>query len=280
MGRYNWGDENQTTQGLNRTGSKILTNYEQYTASNTRTFTPHLVSEARFGYSRFYNSIGTRLAFDTDVVSEIGIPGQKAGLRSPGEFRASGLAEPGSPGSATTPERPYANDNNTLQLTEKLSWIRGKHALRLRSTTGKTTTRSATSSRAGVYIQPNTTRALPDRRALFAEFLLGNIFTSTNAVAIANARFQRNVEHAFVDDTWRLTSKLTLSLGLRYELTPPLPIRSGTISPWPYRKLSFVGGLPESDWPYFVRQGGNCAGSISGPEYPLDQHESGLRRRQ
>src|SRR5438876_2943124 len=45
MGRYNWGDENQTTQGLNLTGSKILTRYKQYTASNTRTFTPHLVNE-------------------------------------------------------------------------------------------------------------------------------------------------------------------------------------------------------------------------------------------
>jgi hypothetical protein len=29
MGRYSWGDENQTTQGLNRVGTKILTNYEQ-----------------------------------------------------------------------------------------------------------------------------------------------------------------------------------------------------------------------------------------------------------
>src|SRR5207249_10618527 len=77
MGRYSWGDENQTTQGLNLTGTKVITNYEQYTASNTRTFTPNLVNEARFGYSRFYNFIGTLLAFGTDVVSAVGIPGQK-----------------------------------------------------------------------------------------------------------------------------------------------------------------------------------------------------------
>ena len=29
-GRYSWGDENQASQGLSITGSKILTNYEQY----------------------------------------------------------------------------------------------------------------------------------------------------------------------------------------------------------------------------------------------------------
>jgi hypothetical protein len=86
MGRYNWGDENQTTQGLNRAGTKVFTNYEQYTGSNTWTFTPHLVNEARFGYSRFYNDIGTRLAFDTDVVSQIGILAKRADFPSLGEF--------------------------------------------------------------------------------------------------------------------------------------------------------------------------------------------------
>jgi len=41
------------------------------------------------------------------------------------------------------------------------------------------------------------------------------------AVAIADANYQRNAEAAFIDDTWKFTPKLTLSLGLRYELTPP-----------------------------------------------------------
>ena len=58
-GRYSWGDENQASTGLSSTGSKILTNYEQYLGSNTRTFTPNLVNEARYGYSRFFNSTGT-----------------------------------------------------------------------------------------------------------------------------------------------------------------------------------------------------------------------------
>ena len=41
------------------------------------------------------------------------------------------------------------------------------------------------------------------------------------AVALATAKYQRNAEAAFVDDTWKLTPKVTLTLGLRYELTPP-----------------------------------------------------------
>src|SRR5262249_31876626 len=130
MGRYSWGDENQTTQTLNLSGTKILTNYEQYAGSNTRTFTPTLVNEARFGYSRFYNSIGTLLAFNTDVVSAVGIPSQKNG--TPVTW---GIPSVTFPGSGFTPlgdstEGPYANDNNTLQLLDKLSWVHGKHTFR------------------------------------------------------------------------------------------------------------------------------------------------------
>jgi hypothetical protein len=48
-GRYSWGDENQSSPGISITGSKILTNYEQYLGTNTRTLSPSLVNEARFG---------------------------------------------------------------------------------------------------------------------------------------------------------------------------------------------------------------------------------------
>src|SRR5205807_8136831 len=78
-GRYSWGDENQANQGLTLDGTKIVTNYEQYMGSNTRTITPNLVNEARFGYTRFFNSIGTLLAFNKDVVSQVGIPGFPGG---------------------------------------------------------------------------------------------------------------------------------------------------------------------------------------------------------
>ena len=50
------------------TARKTITNFEQYMGSNTRTFSPELVNEARFGYTRFFNSTGTYLAFTKDVV--------------------------------------------------------------------------------------------------------------------------------------------------------------------------------------------------------------------
>ena len=55
-GRYSWGDENESIPGLNLNGTKLVTNLEQYMGSNTRVLSPAVVTETRFGYTRFYNS--------------------------------------------------------------------------------------------------------------------------------------------------------------------------------------------------------------------------------
>ena len=73
-GRYSWGDENESSPGLNLNGTKLVTNLEQYMGSNTRVLSPSVVTETRFGYTRFYNSVGTLLAFQRNVVDELAFP--------------------------------------------------------------------------------------------------------------------------------------------------------------------------------------------------------------
>ena len=73
--RYSSGDEDIVSTGLLGAGSKIITNYYQYMGSNTWTVTPHIVNEARFGYTHFFNSLGLLSAYTNDVVDGIGIPG-------------------------------------------------------------------------------------------------------------------------------------------------------------------------------------------------------------
>ncbi len=266
MGRYSWGDENQTTQTLNLAGTKVITNYEQYTASNTRTFTPNLVNEARFGYSRFYNFIGTLLAFDTDVVSAVGIPGQKSVAPVTWGIPAVTFSGTGFQPLGDGTECPYGSDNNTLQLVDKLSWIHGKHTFRFGFEYNRQNYNQVGNQfpRGQFSFQPNVTQS-PSHTGgyAFAEFLLGDLYQSTIAANLANGRFQRNVEHAFVDDTWKLTPKLTLSLGLRYELTPPFTDTLGDYFTVAVPKVGFTANAPQSDWPYFVRQG-NCTDPYSG----------------
>ncbi|MEK7832618.1 MAG: hypothetical protein AAB401_16115, partial [Acidobacteriota bacterium] len=268
MGRYNWGDENTSTQGLNLAGTKVLTNYEQYTGSNTRTLTSNLVNDARFGYTRFFNSLGTLSAGNTDVVSAIGIPNQKPGapitwgipnvVFNGGGFTAIGDANDG----------PFANNNNTLQFVDKVSWIHGKHTFAFGGEYNRQNFNQVGNqfSRGVFTFQANATKdpVTGNGGFSFAEFLLGRIFVSTNAAAIADAKFQRNVLHAFIDDTWKVTPKLTLSLGLRYELTPPFTNKLGNYFAVYLPKIQFNANVPEADWPYFVRQGDNCTDPYEG----------------
>jgi hypothetical protein len=129
-GRYSWGSENQESTGLSITGSKIVTGYEQYLGTNTRTITPNLVNEARYGYSRLYNSIGTLSAFTTDSVTGLGIPGLVAG--APVTWGVPSMAFTGDGFSALgdSSDGPYQIEDNTLQFVDNLSWTHGKHTIR------------------------------------------------------------------------------------------------------------------------------------------------------
>ena len=267
-GRYNWGDENTVTQTLNAAGTKVLTNYEQYTGSNTRTFTPTVVNEARFGYTRFFNSLGTLSAGSRDVVSEIGIPGQNPGAPVTWGipnvvFNSSG----GLTGIGDANDGPFRVDNNTLQFVDKLSWVRGKHSFAFGFEYDRQNFNELGNqfSRGVFTFQPLTTRDPVTKTGGngFAEFLLGNLFQSTTAAAVANAKFQRNVEHFFIDDTWKIFPKLTLSLGLRYELTPPFTNTLGNYFTVEIPKFITTPNAPPEDRPFFVRQG-NCTDPYQG----------------
>jgi hypothetical protein len=98
----------------------------------------------------------------------------------------------------------------------------------------------------------------------FAEFLYGHLYQSTVAVALAKANFQRSAYHAFIDDTYKVTSKLTLSLGLRYELTPPWVNQLNNQFSAFVPQILAVSDGPASLTPYMMRQG-NCSDPYAGP---------------
>jgi hypothetical protein len=262
-GRYSWGDENQSNQTINASGSKLLTNYEQYLGTNTRVLSPNIVNEARFGYVRFYNSLSTLSAFNTDVVASLNLPNLPTsgppvtwGIPSV-SFSGDGFSTFGD-----NTDGPYENNNNTTQFIDNVTWTKGKHSFKFGfeydrqnfNQVGNQYPRgqysfSANSTRSAAYTQGT--------GDAFAEFLLGSIFQSTVAVAVAQAAYQRNAESAFADDTWKVTPKLTVSLGLRYELTPPYTNQINNLFITHVPKIYTTPNAPQSDWPYFVRQG-NC----------------------
>lgn len=265
-GRYSWGSESQSSTGLGGVGSKILTGYEQYLGSNTRTITPSLVNEARFGYTRLFNSIGTLSAFTTNEVGALGISGLQAGAPATWGIPAITLNGDGFSGIGDNTDGPYVIQNNTLQAVDKVSWVKGKHTLRFGFEYDRQNFNQVGNqfSRGNFVFQPNATQSPTHTGGdAFAEFLLGDLYQSTVAVAIADAQYQRNAMAAFADDTYKITPRVTLSLGLRYELTPPWVDQLGDDFTVALPKLVFGPQAPQSQWPYFVRQG-NCTNPYQG----------------
>ena len=85
--RYSSGNEDIVSTGLLGAGSKIVSDYYQYMGSNTWTITPHIVNEARFGYTHFITPLAccrhTRRMWLADSASR----GSRAAPLQRGAFR-------------------------------------------------------------------------------------------------------------------------------------------------------------------------------------------------
>jgi hypothetical protein len=280
--RYSAGDENILSTGLLGAGSKIVTNYYQYLGSNTWTLSPHIVNEARFGYSHFFNSTGLLQAFVNDVVTPLNIPGLKGGAASTWGIPAmsfnngptgttkeiwSGFGDLGGDG-------PYVVTDPTWQIVDNVSWIKGKHSMRLGFEYNRQTfNQLGNQFSRGQFSSGPFTTALDTKDPVtgavtlsggdsLADFLLGNLQQSTVAVAVANANYVRNVWAFYGDDTYKLLPNLTISAGLRYELTPPWNDTFGnnfTVKIPQFPTMSDTSStIPQTLWPQYIRQG-NCA---------------------
>jgi len=259
-GRYSWGSEGQSTETINISGSKIVTGYEQYLGSNTRILSPNVVNEARFGYSRFYNALSTLTAFSVDTVSALKLPNLAPGDPVTWGVPNVGFTGDGFSSFGDNTDGPYENKNNTTQFLDNVSWNKGKHTFKFGFEFNRQNFNQIGNqySRGNYTFNANVTQDANHKGGdAFAEFLLGAVYSPTVAVAVANAKFQRNMEAAFVDDTWKVTPKLTLSMGLRWELVPPFTDLTNNLFIVNVPHIYHTPNAPQADWPFFVRQG-NC----------------------
>src|SRR5580704_10012598 len=135
---------------------------------------------------------------------------------------SSGILPIGATGSGNLP---LDKQGRNIQLLDDLSWIKGRHTLKFGVDGEQVTlygdvTLSArpTFDFTGVYTQNPQSRS--GTGAGLADFLLGYV----NDYAVSTRSDNENRQHTlegYIQDDWKVSQKLTLNLGLRYELAMP-----------------------------------------------------------
>ncbi len=226
--------------------------------SETHVFTPSLLNEARIGYQQTQEIQQTEGV--ARLFSQYGILGadnypQVLGLPT---FAVSGLTTLGTtgPGTLLTPatgsgNMPINKQGRTIQADDNLSWVHGRHTIKVGfdfqqvTLYGNVTLNARPSyTFTGVYTQNPQGRA--NTGAAFADFLLGETASATVGTRVtSNSR--QHIYQGYVQDDWKITSRLTINAGLRYELPLPFYETSGHYSDLILDSSALYGTLLQAD---------------------------------
>ena len=198
---------------LSVNGNKNYTHARGYVLGNTHTFSPAIVNEARIAYLRDNygfqpSNIGDNVAKDLGMIYQPGLAGASGGpiigasnseIRYTGDY---GL---------------FATPQNTYEVADTLNITRGSHAISL----------------GGTYLR----RQVEFFRPISGKGFFGYAGNGTNftgyevsemlaafadyySVGSQNGYFAENSQEdgLFVQDDWRVTKRLTLNLGVRWDL--------------------------------------------------------------
>ena len=190
----------------------------------TRVVSPTLTNDFRFGFVRNFSQ-DRQQPFGM-TTSETNIPGVPVNPATAGgigitEYNADDSATIGSP--AYLPKQQVPQQ---FQYTDTVSWTKGKHFFRfgidlrapMRNIYQDEDYMNGGLDFAGIFSAQSST---PGNGASYADGLLGKVYEGD----LSNVYFvdQRLwMVSGFVQDDWKMTPKLTLNLGLRYDFaTPP-----------------------------------------------------------
>ncbi len=224
FGRYSWGNDLQIPSSLFITDSQqTATKVQQAMISNTRILNAATVNEARVSWNEFKNDVVGYFANNRDVQKDLGIVGLFAA--SPLAYGVPAIAL-GSGLNGFGGVTPWVTRNTAFQLADSLSIVRGRHSIKVGFEFNRDRYNQYGNQKAtGEFIFDGQSTFNPANRSatgfLFADYMLGLPGQSARVVAMANGMLRRSSFFTYVQDDWKVTSRLTINIGLRYENSRP-----------------------------------------------------------
>jgi hypothetical protein len=190
----------------------------------SRTLTAARIFEFRAGYSRFKQTEVTESAFKRDVSQELGLKGtcrQPACWHAP-FFSVTDFSPFGNPSGRTQGQGvsgPRGWTNEIFEIDPRMYWIHGKHSLKLGFSGRRYHDTFPEAIRpAGQHIFDGQWTAGADSRGFaLADTLMGLPREIQASVDIFDPNYRNSHVMPWFQDNWKVTPKLMLNLGMRYE---------------------------------------------------------------
>ncbi len=226
MVRYGFQDISRYTPGTFPTvGGLIVPQKPQNLAANvTSVLTSRLLNEFRASYGRqIHRQRGQNSG--NPIAANAGVP--FAPKEGSGAGFVEGLGMTNTIFSSLSEAQPWFLTVNTFQWYDGITWSRGKHNIKA----GVDIRRHRADAFLGTRLNNSYNFTGQFSGDGFSDFLLGDI--SSSSVALTpneTGRFRRTMLAAYVLDDWKVSPKLTLNIGLRYEYGQ-IPVELGGLTP-------------------------------------------------
>jgi outer membrane receptor protein involved in Fe transport len=197
------------------------------------------INEARFSFTRLRMFDVPESAFKANVAQQLGLADPPTDPFSFGlpYFNATDYSMV-----TDSPSLPQAQRDNLWQISDSLSAVRGRHTVKF----GGSLMHYQLN-----YLQSNLSRGEYTYTGVFtsadgsgtgsgdpfADFLLGYPQNTERTTGSGQAYLRQNVTGAFVQDDWRISQRLTLNLGVRYEYASPYTEARGNLLNLDYSTL-------------------------------------------
>lgn len=221
MGRYSFTDrslyEPFTGPAFSQVpgyGAMLDRRAQNLAVSGVSVLTPSLLNEARFGFTRVSAAVSQEGA-GTSLNREVGLPELSA---DPRDWGLSFITVSGFSPLGHEYNNPQAGTTDGFQFIDTITWSRGRHLVKAGADLRLLRQQAFrdVQSRGLIAFTP-----LAYTGNALADLLLGLPSLTTGARLDNPQRLRTEHVGLFVQDSWRLASRLTLNAGLRYEVASP-----------------------------------------------------------